>query len=193
MTAAQGNNKPLTFPPQPLTKTSNHEGSQTERQAGGHLSHTLSNPRSDHPPSGVSSEAPILVDRQKALINLGAQVSSVSSWFCEKIALQVHPLDRLMKLETTSRATIPYMGYVEVNLQIPVIRVTVKDVILLVILTMTYAEKVRVMVGSKIINRAMGVIMRGKLAMATATWRQAHFSAVLSRSLQLPFKHARGK
>ena len=40
---------------------------------------------------------------------------------------------------------------------------------LLVIPTMTYSEKVPVMVGSNIIDRAMGMIMKGELVRATAT------------------------
>ena len=63
---------------------------------------------------------------------------------------------------------------------------------LLVILTMTYSEKVPVMVGSTIIDRAMGMITKGELARATMTWKQVHFGAVRSRSLQLPHRSARG-
>ena len=44
------------------------------------------------------------------------------------MALKVHPLERLLKLEGTSRAAIPYLGYVEVNLQIPGIRGYSEDV-----------------------------------------------------------------
>ena len=47
-----------------------------------------------------------------------------------------------------------------------------EDILLLVILTMTYVEKVPVVVGSKIINRTMGMITKGELAKATMTWRQ---------------------
>ena len=59
------------------------------------------------------------------------------------------------------------MGYVRVNLQIPGIRGYNEDVLLLVILTMTYSEKVPVMVGSKIIDRAMGMTTKGELVRAT--------------------------
>ena len=43
------------------------------------------------------------------------------------------------------------------------------------------------MVGSKIIDRAMRMIMEGELAKATVTWKQAHFG-VMSGSLQLPHR-----
>ena len=100
------------------------------------------------------------------------------------MALQVHPLDKVLELEGTRRSAIPYLGYVEVNLQIPGIRGYNEDILLLVILTMTYAEKVPVMVGFKIIDREMGMITRGELAKATVTWRQAHSGVVMSGSLQ---------
>ena len=80
---------------------------------------------------GWANEAPIIVDRQKmtALINLGAQVSSVSSRFCEWMTLKVHPLGRLLQLEGTRGSAILYLGYVEDNLQIPGIRGYNEDVL----------------------------------------------------------------
>ena len=72
----------------------------------------------------------------------------------------------------------------KVNLQILGIR-NYKDVLLLVIPTMTYSETVPVMVGSKIIDKALSLMTMGELAKATMTWRQAHFGAVMSGYLQL--------
>ena len=60
------------------------------------------------------------------LIKSGAQVSSVSYGFCEHMALEVNPLGRQLELEGTGRSAIPYLGYVEVNLQIPGIRCKMK-------------------------------------------------------------------
>ena len=65
------------------------------------------------------------------------------------------------------------------------------DVLLLVILTTTYAEKVPVMVWSQIIYREMGMITKGELSKANVTLRQAHFGAVMSGLLHLPHKCAR--
>ena len=58
---------------------------------------------------------------------------------------------------------------------------------MLFILTMTYSKKVLVMVGSKIIDQAMGMMTKGELMRETVTWKQAHFGAVMSGSLQLPY------
>ena len=55
----------------------------------------------------------------------------------------------------------------------------------MVIPTITYSKMVLVVVGTKIINKALRLMTMGELAKATMTWRQAHFGAVMSGSLQL--------
>ena len=72
------------------------------------------------------------------------QVLVLSSGCCEQMALEIHPLDRLLDLKGMGRMAILYLGYVEVNLQIPGIRSYNEDVLMLVIMTMTYAKKVLV-------------------------------------------------
>ena len=122
-----------------------------------------------------------------ALTDLGAQVSSIRSQLCKDLELQIQPLGWLLESEGTGGSTIPYLGYMEVNLQIPGIKNYNEDVLLLVISTTTYSETVPVVVGSKIIDRDMSMITKGKLAKATMTWKQARFGSVMSGSLQLPY------
>ena len=119
------------------------------------------------------------------LIDLGAQVSSISTKFCKDLALQIQPLGQLLKLEGTGDAAIPYLGFVEVNLQILGIRNYNEDVLLLEIPTTTYSEKVLIVVSSKIIDKALTLMTTGELAKVTTTWQQAHFGAVMSGLLQL--------
>ena len=137
---------------------------------------------------GCSNEVPLITDGQRmtALIDYGDQVSNISSQFCEGLTLQIQPLGRLLELEGTGSSTIPYLGYVEVNLQILGIKNYNEEVLLLVIPTMTYSENIPVMVGSKIIDWAMRIITKGELMKVTTTWKQAHFRDVMSGSLQLP-------
>ena len=115
-----------------------------------------------------------------ALIDSGAQVSSISSQFYGDLALQIQPLGWLLELEGAEGSAIPYLGFVEVNLQVPGIKNYNEDVLLLVIPTTTYSEMVPVMDGSKIIDRAMSMMTKGELMKVTMTWRQAHFGAVMS-------------
>ena len=120
-----------------------------------------------------------------ALVDLGAQVLNISARLCEELGLEIQPLGQLLELEGTGGAAIPYLGFVEVNLQILGIRRYNEDVLLLAIPTMAYSERVLVVVGSKIIDKALGCMTAGELAKVTATWQQAHFGGVMSGSLQL--------
>ena len=136
---------------------------------------------------GHVNEVPVVVDGCKvtALIDSRAQVSNISTQLCEDLDLEIQPLGRLLELEGTEGAAIPYLRFVEVNLQILGIRGYNEDVLVLAIPTTTYSEGVLVMVGSKIIDRALSCMTAGELAHATVTWQHAHFGAVMSGSLQL--------
>ena len=136
---------------------------------------------------GHSNEAPVVIDGQEvtALIDLGAQVLSISGQFCEELTLHIQPLGQLLELEGMGGTAIPYLRFVEANFQIPGIRNYNEDVLLLVIPTTTYSKTVLIVVGSKIIEKALSLMTVGELAKATTTWRQAHFGAVMSGSLQL--------
>ena len=102
------------------------------------------------------------------MIDLGAQVSSISAQLCEDLTLQIQPLG-FVGARGDGGAAIPYLGYVEVNLQILGIKGYNENVLLLVIPTMTYSKAVPVMVGTKIIDKALSLITVGELAKATMT------------------------
>ena len=89
---------------------------------------------------------------------------------CEDLDLEIQCLGQLLELEGTWGAAIPYPRFVEVNLQILWIRGYNGDVLLLAFPTTTYSEGVPVMVGSKIIDRALSCMTAGELAQTTATW-----------------------
>ena len=100
---------------------------------------------------GHANEMPVVIDgcEVTALIDFGAQVSNISAQLCEDQGLEIQSLGWLLGLEGTGDAAIPYLRFVEVNLQILGIRGYNKDVLLLAIPTMAYTEGVPVMVGFK--------------------------------------------
>ena len=136
---------------------------------------------------GHSNEVPMIIDGQEvtALINLSAQVLSISAQCCKELTLQIQPLGQLLELEGMGGAAIPYLRFVEVNLQMLRIRKYNEDVLLLIIPTMIYFKMVPVVVGTKIIDKAPSLMTAGELAKATMTWWQAHFGAVMLGLMQL--------
>ena len=112
------NSRPPAFPSWP--QTNHNESSSKERMARGHscsfpqpwphcsLSWTFYWSPSD---SGWAGN-------ECALIDSCAQVSSITSHFCEDLALQSQPLDQLLDLEGTGGSAIPYLWFVEVSIQI---------------------------------------------------------------------------
>ena len=121
---------------------------------------------------GHANKVPVVIDGLKVttLIDSGAQVLNISAQLCKDLELEIKPLGQLLELEGTGGAAIPYLRFVEVNLQILGIRGYNKDVLLLDIPTMAYAEGVLVVVGSKIIDRTLSCMTVGELAHATVTW-----------------------
>ena len=104
---------------------------------------------------------------------------------CEDLGLKIQSLGQLLEFKETGGAAIPYLRFVKVNLQIPGIRGYNEDVLLLAIPTTAYTEGVLVVVGLKIIDRALSCMTAGELAPVTVTWQQAHFGAVMLGLLQL--------
>ena len=75
-----------------------------------------------------------------ALIDSGAQISTITIEFSKQLGLKIHQLDRILKFETTGGGDIPYTGYVEVNLKICEIKAFNEDVLMLVIEDSMYAQ-----------------------------------------------------
>ena len=68
---------------------------------------------------GHANKALVVLDgcEVAALVDLGAQMLTMSAQLCEELGLKIQPLGRLLELEGTGGAAIPYLGFVEVNLQ----------------------------------------------------------------------------
>ena len=145
-------------------KTSQHKGSQKNRPQRNCPHHSIPEPRSCHPPNRMIHWGPCVSRWTKGHCTNRLKCSSAQYhlWVCNLLAQEVYPLGRLLELEGTGGSIILYLGYVEVNLQIPSVKSYNEDILLLVIPTTTYSKKVPVIVGSKIINQVMGMLTKGE-------------------------------
>ena len=73
---------------------------------------------------GLANVAIIIVGGQRffALIDSGAQLSMMLESLVQALKLPVHKLNTLIEAEASGGGIIPYVGYVEARLTIPVIK-----------------------------------------------------------------------
>ena len=57
-----------------------------------------------------------------ALINMGAQASTITRDFCEQHRYDIYPTKQMVCLEGTGGFSIPYLGYIEATIMIPQIK-----------------------------------------------------------------------
>ena len=67
-----------------------------------------------------------------ALIDTGAQLSTMSESLVQALRLPIHKLNNLIEAEVSGGGTTPYSGYVEARLTIPGIKQMDKDSLFMV-------------------------------------------------------------
>ena len=83
---------------------------------------------------GRANESEIEIDGEisKALIDSGAIISMMSKEYYDKHEYDIHPLDQLVPIEGSGGVDVPYLGYIEVRMQIPGINSFDQDVLMLI-------------------------------------------------------------
>ena len=92
---------------------------------------------------GRVNETEIEIDGEvsKALINSGAMISMMSKGYCEEQGYEIQPLDKLVPIEGSGGADVPYFGYVEVGMHILKISSFEQDVLMLISHTIIFILK----------------------------------------------------
>ena len=136
---------------------------------------------------GPANEAVIIVEGQEfpALIDSGAQLSTMSEAFVQALQLPVHNLNTLIEAEVSGGNTIPYMGYVEARLQIPGIQAKNKDSLFMVSNNSPYMDRVPIQLGTLHIREAMKSATQDELAKLLIAWKTAGFLSHLNKNLTL--------
>ena len=94
----------------------------------------------------------------KALIDSGAQISTITDHFARELRLEVRDVGTLLNLEGTGGGEVPYSGYVEANLKIPSLPNFSRDILLLVVPNSRYGERVPVALGTLAIDMVLNYI-----------------------------------
>ena len=136
---------------------------------------------------GPANEAIILIEGPEfqALIDSGAQLSTMSEALVQALKLPVHNLHTLIKAEVSGGDTIPYVGYVEVRLQIPSIQAMNKDSLFMVSNNSPYMDRVPIQLGTLHIREAMKSTTQDELAKLSIAWKMASFPSYLKKNITL--------
>ena len=135
----------------------------------------------------------------KALIYSGAMISMMSMGYCDKNGYEIQPLDKLVTIEGSGGADVPYLGYVEVSMCIPGISSFEQDILMLVSHTTTYYHKrVLIQVSSHITDQVTNCITEKEWQTLSQSWKLAYVSTIISKSSQVSdqefdFEQVKGK
>ena len=99
---------------------------------------------------GLANEATIIIEGQQflALIDSGAQLSTMSALLVQALKLPIHKLNTLIEAEVSSGGITPYTGYVGARLTIPGIKQMDKDSLFMVTNDSPYTQRVAIQLGT---------------------------------------------
>ena len=106
---------------------------------------------------GPANEATIIAEGQRfqALINRGAQLSTMLELLVQTLKLSIHELNTLIKAEVSGGGVVPFFSYVEVRLSIPGIKAMDKDSLFMVSNDSPYMKRVPIQLGTLHIQEAI--------------------------------------
>ena len=122
---------------------------------------------------GRTNETPLEVDGHKitGLIDSGANISSISKSFAEKLGLPFRQLESLLEIEGSGGIDMPYLGYTEVNLKVPGVKAFNEDILVVIQNDSTYSARVPVALGTLHIDMVIDQATPEELANLGKEWQ----------------------
>ena len=129
---------------------------------------------------GLANEATVIVEGQKlpALIDSGAQLSTMSEALVQDLTLPIHKLNTLIEAEVSGGSTIPYVGYVEARLKIPGIAAMNKDSLFMVFNNSPYMNRVPIQLSTLHIRQTINCVTKDELDKLSTAWKTANFPPI---------------
>ena len=119
------------------------------------------------------------------LLDSGAQMSTITISQVKKMGLKIQNLESLLDIEGRGGIAIPYIGYVEVNLQIPEIRNYNEDVLIMVMNDSRYGKKVSFAIGTIHIHATLKEMTKDEWDNMTQSWQSVALPACASKALRM--------
>ena len=129
---------------------------------------------------GPANEATVIVEGQKfpALIDSGAQLSTMSEALVQALKLPIHKLNTLIEAKNSGGSTIPYVGYDEARLKIPGITAMNKDSLFMVSNNSPYMNRVPIQLDTLHIRETINCATKDELDKLSTAWKTANFPPI---------------
>ena len=124
-----------------------------------------------------ANEATIIVEGQRflALIDSGAQLSTMLESLVQALKLPVHKLNTLIEVEASGGGIIPYLGYIEARLAMPGIKEMDKDSLFMVSNDSPYTCRVLIQIGTLHIQEELQLATKEEKEALPQAWETANF------------------
>ena len=114
-----------------------------------------------------------------SLIDLGANMSSITKSFAEELQLEIKELQMILDIEVTGGGQVPYHGYVECRLKLLDIEKFDLDVLMLVVDDSPYGMRVPIQIGTLHIDMALDLATKEEKRKLNQQWKRAELAASL--------------
>ena len=131
---------------------------------------------------GTPNESSAFVDGVSitSLVDSGANMTAITKSFAEELLLEIKSLQSILDIEATGGGgMVPYHGYVECRLKIPMIEKFDLDVLMLVIDDSPYGMRVPIQIGTLHIDMAMELATEEEKKKLNKQWKRAQFASSL--------------
>ena len=131
---------------------------------------------------GAKNEVEVVVNDERviALVDSGAQISAVSMAFVKRHNLPIWQLQQLLDFEGFRGVDIPYIGYTQIQLQIPGIKDYDKDILVFIQKDSHYSGQVPVVLGTLHIKDVIQSATREKLVKLGDAWEMGTLGSFMS-------------
>ena len=131
---------------------------------------------------GEVNEAKVIVEGQemRALLDTGSQLSSISWTWVKKLNLEPRQLQSILQIEGSGGLEVPYLGYVEVWLELPEVKAFNHDVLLLIVPDSAHMQCTPITLGTLHINMAIKMATKRELENLNKQWQRSSVAMRLS-------------
>ena len=124
---------------------------------------------------GEANESKVIVEGQEtqALLDPGSQLSAISWTWVKRLKLEPKQLQSILWIEGSVGLEVPYLGYVDVCLEIAEVKAFNQDVLLLIVPDSTHTRSTPITLGTLHIDMAIKLTTEEELRNLNKQWQRS--------------------